>query len=113
MNLASRLEAAPTDEASQRTAISRAYYAAYHAASEVVRERELCLPNQHLTHDRVWRLFRVSALPNGAEIAKLGFDLKDARVSADYRNPFPGDLTSEVADALADAALIIALLQER
>lgn len=113
MNLAASLEAASTDEASQRTAMSRAYYAAYHAASEIVRTQELCPPSQHLTHDRVWRLLRVSTFPHGAVIAKLGFDLKDARTSADYRNPFPGDLTSEVSDAVANAATIMALLREQ
>lgn len=111
IDLAIRLETESSDEASQRTAISRAYYAAFHVASEVVRTQELCPPGQRLTHDHAWRLFRVSDLPNGKEVAKLGFDLKDARVAADYRNPFPGDLTREVIDAIADATSIIALLR--
>jgi hypothetical protein len=70
------LEAEHPTEAGQRTAINRAYYAAYHAASAFVRAVALNPPGQPLTHDRVWRLIRLSALPNSAEIAKLGFDLK-------------------------------------
>jgi hypothetical protein len=104
------LEAEHPTEAGQRTAINRAYYAAYHAASAFVRAVALNPPGQPLTHDRVWHLIRLSALPNSAEIAKLGFDLKNARVGADYRNPFPGNLSSEVKDAIANSAAIIALL---
>ena len=111
-DLAIWLEAGHPTEAGQRTAINRAYYAAYHAASAFVRTRALHPPGEPLTHDRVWRLIRHSTLPNSAEIAKLGFDLKGARLGADYRNPFPGNLASEVKDALANSAVIIGLLQD-
>lgn len=111
-DLAIWLEAALPNEAGQRTAINRAYYAAYHVASEFVKARGLNPPGQPLTHDRVWRLIGLSALPTSAEIAKLGFDLKDARVGADYRNPFPGNLANEVKDAIANSTAIITLLQE-
>lgn len=103
---------ARTDEASQRTAMSRAYYAAYHAASVFVRAHDLCPPTQQLTHERVWRLIRESGRPNCTDIAKLGSDLKRTRASADYRNPFPGNLVHEASDAIADSATIIALLRE-
>jgi hypothetical protein len=52
-------------------------------------------------------------LPNSARIAKLGFALEDTRVGADDRNPFPGNLTLQVKDALANSAATIALLHER
>ena len=44
--------ASEADEARQRTAINRAYYAAYHAASAYVRAHALCPPHQHMTHAR-------------------------------------------------------------
>jgi len=111
IDLAIRLRADEANEASHRSAISRAYYGAYHAASAFVRAREFYPPGQPLTHDLVWRLIRNAAFPNSAEIAKLGFDLKDARIGADYRNPFPGDLGREADDAIANAVAIITLLQ--
>lgn len=111
-DLAIWLEVEQPNEAGQRTAINRAYDAAYHAASAFVRARELSPPGQHLTHDRVWRLIRLSAIPNSATIAKRGFALKDARVGADYRNPFPGNLASEIKDAIFNSATIIAMLRE-
>jgi hypothetical protein len=110
--LAHWLLAERSDEASQRTVISRACYAAYHAASEFVRTHELCPPTQHLTHWLVWRLIRTSGLPNGVKVAKLGIELRDTRVWADYWNPFPRDLNLEGARAVANSAAIIASLQE-
>lgn len=110
--LATWLLAERNDEASQRTVISRAYYAAYHAASQVVRSHELCPPTQHLTHWLVWRLIRSSGLSNGVNAAKLGIELRDSRVWADYWNPFPRDLGEEADKAIANSTTIITLLRE-
>lgn len=110
--LATWLAAKRPDEAGQRTAISRAYYAAFHAASASVRAHELTPRNQHLSHHRVWRVIRDSGRPHNLAIAELGFALKNARTSADYWNPFPGDLPTEVERAIATSATIIALLRE-
>jgi len=101
-----------TDEASQRMAISRAYYAAYHAASVHVRANQLYPPEQHMTHCRVWKLLRDAKCPRCTEIASLGFAVETARVKADYRNPFPGDLASAAMDAITTSTAIIALLRE-
>ncbi len=90
--LAIQLASERQDEASRRTAISRAYYAAYHAASALVRDRDLHPPDQQLSHWLVWKLIRDSHLPNCQEISQRGFTLRDARVWADYLNPFPGEL---------------------
>jgi hypothetical protein len=108
IQLASELQ----DEASQRTAINRSYYAAYHAASALVRDRDLHPPDQPLSHWLVWKLIRDSHLPNCQEISQRGFTLRDARVWADYWNPFPGELGSQVEKALVNSAAIIALLRE-
>ncbi|MCA9862519.1 MAG: HEPN domain-containing protein [Thermomicrobiales bacterium] len=113
-DLAEWLTELRSDEASQRTAINRAYYAAYHAASAFVRTHEMCSPDLHLSHQLVWRLIRESGMRHSIEIANLGYDLKDARVWADYRNPYPGPdhLASDVDKAIANSVAIIALLRE-
>ena len=100
------------DEAGQRTAISRAYYVAYHAASMYVRREELLPSDQQLRHDRVWRLIRDSQRPNSGVIAQLGFSLRDARVMADYKNPYTGNLPSEANDAVAFSVAIVTMLRE-
>jgi hypothetical protein len=110
--LAIHLAGAQEDEASQRTAISRSYYAAYHAASALIRDRALHPPDQHLSHWLVWKLIRESDAPNCQEISQRGFDLRDARVWADYWNPYPRDLSHEVDRALTNSAAVIALLRE-
>lgn len=106
------LQSARVDEASSRTAISRAYYAAYHAASQFVRAEGLVPPEQHLAHRLVWQLIRNSGRPRSTDIANLGVTLKDVRVVADYWEVFPGDWTSEADRAIANAALVISLLGE-
>ena len=110
--LAIWLAAERPDEAGQRTAISRAYYAAYHAASAYVRAHELAPPSQHLSHHRVWRLLRDSGRTHSVDLAELCFELKNTRVAADYWNPFPGDLVIEVDRAIATSVTIMTLLRE-
>ena len=100
------------DEAGQRTAISRAYYVAYHAASTYVRTEELMPSDQQLRHDRVWRLIHDSQRPNSGVIAQLGFSLRVARVRADYRNPYSGNLPSEASDAVAFSVAIVTMLRQ-
>lgn len=104
--------ASEADEARQRTAINRAYYAAYHAASAYVRAHALCPPHQHLTHALVWRLIRDAGHANSEEIGRRGDALRKLRVMADYQNPFPRDLGAEVVNVIANSAAIVALLQD-
>lgn len=46
-------------------------------------------------------------------IANLGFDLRNLRESADYRNPYPGVLSADVNRALVISAAMIAWLNEQ
>lgn len=112
-DLALALASIHTDEASHRTAISRAYYAAYHEASAYIRARALCPASQPLTHRLVWRLIREAPGARSAVIANLGFDLRNLRESADYRNPYPGVLSADVNRALVISAAMIAWLNEQ
>ncbi|MFT4037646.1 MAG: hypothetical protein QM692_05650 [Thermomicrobiales bacterium] len=103
---------ARADEAAQRTAISRAYYAAYHAASAFVRTERLCPPDQNLTHWLVWRLIRTSQHPRGEKIAEIGFELRDLRVAADYWLQFPGDPYTKARDAISSSTVIVTMLSD-
>ena len=78
------------DEASQRTAISRAYYAAFHAARRHVQHAhpDVRLPRHGGVHDEVWR-----ALEGGSReersAAFSGRRLKDKRCCRGTRRQLP------------------------
>ena len=107
--LGERLVNEMDDEASQRTAISRVYYAAYHAAAAFVRARGV-LSETH-THRRVWAASASDADADRATVGALGDRLRQRRQFADYRNPYPGDIVWEAQAAAAEARIIIDLLR--
>jgi uncharacterized protein (UPF0332 family) len=79
------------DEAHYRTAIGRAYYAAFNEVSAYVTRRGYT-PSGGDSHDRIWNHLKNHvpdtdpdrAAPRRA-VADLGFQLKDRRQKADYR----------------------------
>ena len=106
--LARRLARRKTSEAHQRTAISRAYYAAFHAASSFVRAKALVPPTERLTHDKVWNLLATDPDPDRVDVGRRGDLLKRLRVNADYRTPLPDkNLAERVADALTEARRLV------
>jgi uncharacterized protein (UPF0332 family) len=106
--LARRLARRKTSEADQRTAISRAYYAVFHAASSFIRAKALVPPSERLTHDKVWNLLATDPDLDRADVGRRGDLMKRLRVNADYRTPFPDkNLTARVADALAEAKRMV------
>jgi uncharacterized protein (UPF0332 family) len=107
--LADRLADETDDEASQRTAISRAYYAAYHAAAAFVRAQRL-LSDSH-TYRRVWDAFARMADSDGAIVGALGDRLRQRRQLADYRTPYPGDVAWDAGAAKSEARIIVDLLR--
>lgn len=82
LTLALRLANEP-DEASRRSAISRAYYACYGIAASYALSRGF--PHSVVTHDRVWEWYLRLDDPSGGRINELGKRIKDRRVVADYR----------------------------
>ena len=74
---------APTSpEAALRTAVSRAYYAAFHFARDYL-DRQGRLPySRDESHATVWRSFDRGG--REAKIKSDGFYLRDARIVADY-----------------------------
>lgn len=82
--------AAPPDlsEARLRTAVSRAYYSAYHLAREYVERKNLASVGKQDAHTSVWRAL---GAPGGnprprqeRAISATGFTLLKARKDADY-----------------------------
>ena len=109
--LARRLALGHASEADQRTAISRAYYAVFHAASAFVRAKTLVPPTERLTHEKVWNLLANDPDPDRADVGRRGRVLKLLRVDADYKNPFPRpDLNRLTADASTEADALIAAI---
>ncbi len=63
-----------------------------------------------MTHRSVWAVFKGSSEFARREIWTLGLRLKDQRVKADYQTSFRGPLTKAANEAIARAAVLLALL---
>jgi uncharacterized protein (UPF0332 family) len=111
LSLAETVLAVSDDEAALRSALSRAYYAAFLVAREYVDDRGIRgrpRSGRRLgSHERV--IFSVGAIPDDAAITmrSILFGLKRLRTSADYDLDY-ADAEQQVSDALEDAARIIA-----
>lgn len=93
------------DEASQRSAISRAYYAAFHVARRHVMQThpEVILPRHGAVHDVVWTTLERGAREERAA-AHGGKRLRQKRTLADYELvglSFPSDGRQAIAWAEA------------
>lgn len=103
--LAERLAQEADDESAQRTAIGRAYYAAYHEAAAYVRATGL-VRTRH-SHEKVWAALADDPASPTGELAAEAERLRRRRIAADYRNPFPGDAGEEARAAVAEARAVI------
>ncbi len=82
--LAETLKQQP-DEAARRSAISRAYYFAYHQAlRHLTEQHQFQVSEDKPAHDQVWREFSRQGL-SYREVWNKGDRLKKLRVEADYR----------------------------
>lgn len=101
LGVAQRLAGDDADEAMRRTAIGRAYYAAYCSAAEYLLQNWPRLDAGQLTHDTVWHAF---ADPDDRDLWRLfqnGTSLRAARIRADYQNPMPGkSVEAQLSDSL-------------
>ena len=79
LTLAISLSANP-DEASQRSAISRAYYSAFHAATIHAQANGYSERN----HGRLWRMYHSDTDLNSRRLSVIGNQMKQAREEADY-----------------------------
>ncbi len=85
MRLAEQL-AGRHDEAAQRAAISRAYYAVYCNARNKLEEWLILNRNQRssTSHQDVWNLFESDPRPGWDRVGQEGHNLKENRRKADY-----------------------------
>jgi uncharacterized protein (UPF0332 family) len=97
------------DEASLRTAISRAYYYVYHLAlARAEANTYRPLPGEG-NHTQLWRVFSKSPEPDCQRLAIIAARLKEKRERADYENHY-ARVAEEVPELLADAQQFAALL---
>lgn len=86
LTLAEELAERHGDEAAQRSAVSRAYYAVYCRARNTLEDRQL-FDRTHITktpHQDVWDVFEDDYRREWAKIGQLGHNLKRNRTTADY-----------------------------
>ena len=105
LELAVRLTQDVEDEVALRTAISRAFYAAYHSAAHFVRWRGILTTGQ--SHRAVWGALAKGVSIEHVRIGQSGDKLKRLRVRADYSIPFLGDLPLAAGDAITQARSLV------
>ena len=101
LTLAEELEMR-VDEASLRSALSRAYYYVYHLALKRAEANGFEVRPGEGTHTQLWRLFSGSSETACQKLAQMAGRLKDKRERADYSPAFMR-LKEEVTPSLEDA----------
>lgn len=103
------LNAVDDNEVRRRTAVSRAYYAAYHGAKVVAEAAGYRDDGKTSVHAQLGRYFQTSPDRKRKRIASMLKDLRNLRVRADYY--LAGDLSASDAEyAIATALRIVSLL---
>lgn len=103
------------EEECKRTAISRAYYAAYRSAHDWYENKHpgTFPAGGNNSHAVVWGAFqdqKHTGDPRYGLVGALGNRLKHRRVDADYKKPFPRRTAAKLNDTLIDAENIITTL---
>jgi uncharacterized protein (UPF0332 family) len=111
LSLAHALAAGST-AAHRRSALSRAYYAVYHTASELLLGLGIALPRDHRGHEWVRQCLQHSNDASLIEAGAILHRLQNIRVKADYdlRDPHP-ERPGTVAFYLSRAQQGIGLLE--
>ena len=91
-----------THEARYRSAVSRAYYGAYHLASDFLMELGIRIPRS--AHAHVYRLLWTAEYSQARQAARLLTDLRRARNRADYDLSRPSFRDQDVAIETIEAA---------
>src|SRR5437773_9338428 len=106
---AARRQAASAEEADWRRAASRAYYAAFHVARDLLADLRFRTPRADRAHNYLYVRLNNCSEPQIRDAADLLHDLRSRRNVADYdvRPPFP---FQDAATAIADAASILRIL---
>jgi hypothetical protein len=109
LRLAQELGGRPDNEASLRSAISRAYYYVYHLALERAEANAYRPRPGEAKHAQLWRVFSGSPEPDCQRLAVIAARLKEKRERADYENHF-ARIDEEVPGLLAEAQAFATLL---
>lgn len=91
-----------TDEASLRSALSRAYYYVFHLALTRAEANSFKPISGEGTHTQLWRLFKENPEPTCWKLAEIAGRLKEKRERADYQQYF-ARIEEEVPALLSDA----------
>jgi hypothetical protein len=97
-----------SDQASLRSAISRAYYYVYHLALERAQENNFAFVVGGM-HTQLWRVFSESPVPDCRTLGTIAKRLQKRRERADYENVF-ARVNEEIPGTLADAQYFATLL---
>lgn len=98
------------DEASQRSAVSRAYYAAFCNARNWLRREGLSIPKTGKAHEIVWNQYESSSERQHRLIAQYGKRLRRKRTEVDYDDEIR-NLDYFVQGAMETASRLIVLLR--
>ena len=90
------------DEASLRSAISRAYYYVYQLALRRAETNGFQARPDEGVHKQLWRNFNLSPDPSCRKLGEIANRLMDKRLMADYRSIYPR-IGDEVSALLSDA----------
>jgi uncharacterized protein (UPF0332 family) len=90
------------DEASVRTALSRAYYYVYHLALQRAQANGFTTLTGEGTHKQLWRNYSGSPEPDCQTLAEIAARLKEKRERADYHQTY-NRISDEIPGMLADA----------
>lgn len=104
LDLAETLATEPGNEAAARSAISRAYYASFHAGRGYLDRAGIPMDRGRNAHYQVQRELRKNAERIGGDLERL----HDMRKRADYDNPF----TTDDADVAVVAVYAVSLARE-
>lgn len=108
--LAAELAARTGDEAAERTAISRAYYAVFCTARRLLRARGERLPGGGRDHVAVWDRFHAIPDPVHRRIADRGRRLRRRRGRADYEDVY-AELVRDARSSIRLARLVLTDLE--
>jgi hypothetical protein len=102
LGLAKQLAQNKDDEASLRSAISRAYYFVYNLALERAEKNGFTIRRDDSYHAQLWLNYAGSPDPTCVRLGEIAKRLKFSRVKADYNPVFPR-INEEVDASISDA----------
>ena len=100
-----------SEEAAVRSAISRAYYAAYNVARSFCANAGISIIDTGNLHKDLWDAFLRKGGRTFASVYDKGQRLRRKRTKADYDSEVSG-LSSVTADSLRDADAILSFLKQ-